>query len=287
LNDTSPRAKENPFIFPVLAMCARTPTPTATSLSASSEAVGLSAIASSTSLWSLWRGGSCPVLAAIFNSAFERAFFSARSSPSPGVKVSPNSRSSSWVAAITRRASHFPSHTDPSRPIRDPATWRWSWSVSLCRTMKCWCWSGSRPILVSSARPTSCHRSSVSSSPAGRVNEQCQTGLATSGRNSLATRNSRASSRGEPPDILPPIRAAPGRGPFRSSAKSRYSARPRNPEPRLTLPFIHGLLRSRDHLVLGPDQSPAQPVHLGEQFFQDGGVHSPQASFVEGLHGLV
>ena len=209
----------------------------------------------------------------MFSSSLERAFFSARSSPSPGVRVSPNSRSSSWVAAMTRRASHFPSQTDPSSPIRDPPTCMWSRPVSLCRTRKCWCWSGSMPILVSNARPTSCHRSGVNSSPAGNVSEQCQTGLATSGRNSLATRNSAANSRGVVPTIFPPIRTAPSR--------SRYSARPRNPVPRLTLPFISDLPR------LGSDQCPAQELDLVEQLFQDSRVDTPRPPFIHGPHPLV
>ncbi len=243
MNATPSMAKENPFIFPVLAMCARTPTPAATSLSASSEAVGLSAIASPTSLWSRWRGGSVKVLSAMLISCGVSRFLSARPNPSPGVSVSPCSRSSSCVASITERASHFPCHSVESIPIRVASMCTWSCPVSWWRTSTCWCRSGFIPIFCIKPRATSPHWSSVRDSPAGRVKEQCQTGRDTSGRSSRDMRNSADSSRGVVPAMFPPTIRAPGRGSFRfSGSRSRYSARPRNPVPRLIAPFIGGLL---------------------------------------------
>lgn len=246
-------------------MCARTPTPTATSLSASSEAVGLSCTASSSSRCSRWRGGSCPVLTAILISCGVSRFLSARPNPSPGVSVSPCSRSSSCVASITERASHFPCQSEESSPIRVASICTWSWSVSRCPTRMYWCISGSIPILCISPRATSSHCWSDNVSPAGRVREQCHTGRATSGRSSRDRRNSADSSRGVVPAMFPPTIRAPGRGSFRfSGSRSRYSARPRNPLPRLIAPFtvnlLHGLRGCRPLHQVAP-----QTVDLNKQ----------------------
>jgi len=246
LKATPSTSKENPFIFPVLTMFARTPTPATVSRSASSTAVGLSESTWSMILWSRWRGGSCPVLTAMLISLAVNRFLCARPNPSPGVRVSPCSLSSSWVALMTSRASHFPCHRVESIPIRVASMCTWSWPVSRCPTRMYWCISGSIPIFCISPRATSSHCWSDKVSPAGRVREQCHTGRATSGRSSRDMRNSADSSRGVVPAMFPPTIRAPGRGSFRfSGSRSRYSARPRNPLPRLIAPFtvnlLHGL----------------------------------------------
>lgn len=193
---------------PVLARFARTLTPAACSRSASSGAVGLSFTASSSSRCRRWRGGSSPDLTAMLISLSVSFRRSARASPSPGVRVRPWVCSSSWVASMARRASHWPSHTFPSSPTRLATMWMWSLSVSWWRTATHGVLVWSKPMRCMKSAVTASHFSALRRSPGGSDSEQCQTGLSMSGRNWRTAENSRDSSRGSFPAMLPPTRSA-------------------------------------------------------------------------------
>ncbi len=210
---------------PVLAMFGSASTPAASSRSRNSAVLGVS-----TSAWSRiccrtnlvgtrsrrrasW---TCPVV------KFRRS--RCNSGSNCVVSARPCSTSSSPVACMTWCASHFPCHNSPPTLIRDTTRWTCSYSVSMCRTKRYGWRSGSSPTFRINPAATSCHAASVRRSPAGSDSEQCHTGRRTPGRSRRLSPNSAAISRGDLPERLPPMTAAPARmvrRPLASSVVSR------------------------------------------------------------------
>lgn len=206
----SPRRKEKPFMRPVEAMFGRASIPASPKRSANSTAVSVSALARTSSIaaWRTWRAGASPVRNARSASVLEIRRRLARASPKVGVTRRPCAGSRAAVASMARRASHWPSQTWLSKPMRLATMWMWSYAVSSWRTATHGI-STPKPMRAMKSPATASHRSAARRSPAGSAKLACQTGRATSGRKRRAAPNSHVSSRGSRPSMVPPTISAP------------------------------------------------------------------------------